>query len=164
MLMKLTPGVNFTNISLLTFLYKSALHSFFLITVCLRNFLMQKFVKKGARKMLMKLTTVFLIVIFLAGFLLSRLLLLGHVLCHYRGDVKQGRPRRYSQRLLVLQDSHHGRARCNHLRHPNLTSGSGTAMLPLSMVSTIQLISKELFLIKFGQLLQNHYAIQKRNM
>ena len=63
---------------------------------------------------------------YVAGLLLGRVLLPGHVLRDHRCDVEQGRSRRYSQRLLVLQDPHHGRARRHHLRYPHLTSRSGT--------------------------------------
>jgi len=130
--------------------------AFLLYQIGFEFFLVQKFVEKGSRKMLMKLITVFEIVIFfsVAGFLLSRLLLLGHVLCHHRGDVEQGRPRRYSQRLLVLQDPYHGRARCNHLRHPNLTSGSGTTMSQL-YITTFHNIFNELFLNSWDDYFKN---------
>ena len=56
MLMKLTPGVNFTYILWLAFLYKSVLHSFSLITVRLCNFCRKNIFPKAAYKMLMKLT------------------------------------------------------------------------------------------------------------
>jgi hypothetical protein len=48
------PAVNFANILRATFLYKSVLQCFSLITVWLYNFLEKE--KKAARKMLMKLT------------------------------------------------------------------------------------------------------------
>jgi len=48
--------VNFINILPANFLYKSALGSFFLVTVWLCNFLAQKYWQKAARKMLMELT------------------------------------------------------------------------------------------------------------
>jgi len=52
------PVVNFTNILLVPFLYKRALHSFSMITVWLYNFWQKNIGAKAARKMLMKLTIV----------------------------------------------------------------------------------------------------------
>jgi len=53
-----SAGVNFTNILRAAFLYKSLLHSFYLLTVSLSIFLQKNNGAKAARKMLVKLTTV----------------------------------------------------------------------------------------------------------
>ncbi len=58
LLVILTIGVNFNNILTSRFLYKSALHTFYVLIVWVCNFLWKgnKFSKKAARKMLAKLT------------------------------------------------------------------------------------------------------------
>jgi hypothetical protein len=56
MLMKLTPGVNFTNILRAAFSYKSFLCSFYVLTIWVCNFWRKDLGTKAVHKMLVKLT------------------------------------------------------------------------------------------------------------
>jgi hypothetical protein len=53
------PGVNFTNILLAAFSYKSSLCSFYVLTIWVVNFWRKDFGAKAAHKMLVKLTPEF---------------------------------------------------------------------------------------------------------
>ncbi len=56
MLVKLTPGVNFSNILRAAFLYESFLCSFYVLTNWACNFLAKGFWRKATHKLLVKLT------------------------------------------------------------------------------------------------------------
>jgi len=56
MLVKLTTGVSFTNISGTAVLLSVVLHNFYVLLVCVCNFLLKEYWEKPACKMLLKLT------------------------------------------------------------------------------------------------------------